>query len=55
MKIPIKNNELLYPDAVVLMKDRDQMIESVYRGDTVEVVAQTIVCNVENRPVFSKH
>ena len=43
MKIPIKNNdEALYPDAVVLMKDRDQMIESVYRGDTVEVVAQTI-------------
>jgi hypothetical protein len=55
MRLPIKiGDEVFYPDAIVLLKDRDQMIESVYRGNTVEVVAQTILCNVENRPALQQ-
>jgi hypothetical protein len=52
MKIPVKlGDEVLYPDSVVLIKDRDLMIESVYRGrPAVEVVAKNILCNsLENR------
>lgn len=50
MKNPIRiNDEVLHPDAIVLIKDRDRIIESVYRGNAVEVVAQTIPCNLENR------
>jgi hypothetical protein len=52
MKIPIKlGDEVLYPDAVLLIKDRDSMVESVYRGKSaVEVIAKNILCNsIENR------
>ena len=47
MKIPIQlGEEVLYPDAVLLIKDRDRMIESVYRGKlAVEVVGKNILCN----------
>ena len=52
MKISIQlGDEVLYPDAVLLIKDRDRMIESVYRGKSaVEVVGKNILCNsLENR------
>ena len=52
MRIPIKlGEEVLYPDSVVLIKDRDRMIESVYQGKPmVEVIAKNILCNsLENR------
>lgn len=52
MKIPIKlGDEVLYPDAVIQIKDRNLMIESVYEEKpAVEVVAKNILCNsVENR------
>jgi hypothetical protein len=47
MKIPIQlGEEVLYPESVVLIKDCDRLIESVYQGKTgVEVVAQNILCN----------
>jgi len=47
MKIPIKlGEEVLYPDAVMLIKDRDRMIETVHRGKpVVEVVAKNISLN----------
>jgi hypothetical protein len=57
VKIPIKiGDEVLYPDAVVLIKDRDWMIESVYRGKpAVEVVAKNILCNsLENRAALQQ-
>jgi hypothetical protein len=46
MKIPIQlGDEVLYPDAVLLIKDRDSMIESVHRGrPAVEVIAKNIPC-----------
>jgi hypothetical protein len=51
MKIPIQlGGEILYPNNVVLIKDRDRLIESVYRGKRgVEVVAKNILCSMENR------
>jgi len=57
MKIPIQLGEdVLYPDAVLLIKDRDRMIELVYRGKpAVEVVAKNILCNsVENRAAIQQ-
>jgi hypothetical protein len=44
MKIPIKlAEEVLYPETVILIKDRDRIIESVNRGKpAVEVVAKNI-------------
>jgi hypothetical protein len=46
MKIPTQiGDEVLYPDAVLLIKNRDRMIESVYRGKSaVEVDAKNIPC-----------
>ena len=46
MKTPIQlGEEVLYPDAVLLIKDRDRLIESVYRGKSaVEVDAKNIPC-----------
>jgi len=52
MKIPIKlGDEVLYPDSVLLLRDRDLMIESVCRGKpAVEVDAKNIPCrSLENR------
>jgi hypothetical protein len=42
MKLPIQlGQEVLYPNNVVLIKDRDRLIESVYRGKReIEVVAK---------------
>jgi hypothetical protein len=57
MKIPIKlGDEVLYPDAVLLIKDRDHMIESVYLGKSaVEVVGKNILCNsLENRAAIQQ-
>jgi hypothetical protein len=57
MKIPIQlGEEVLYPDAVLLIKDRDRMIELVYRGKSaVEVVAKNIPCrSLENRAAIQK-
>jgi hypothetical protein len=57
MKIPIQlGDEVLYPDAVLLIKDRDLMIESVYEGKpAVEVVAKNILCNSpENRAAIQQ-
>ena len=57
MKIPIQlGEEVLYPDSVVLIKDRDRMIESVYRGKSgVEVVGKNILCNsLENRAAIQR-
>jgi len=57
MRIPVQlGEEVLYPDSVVLIKDRDQMIESVYRGKpAVEVVAKNILCNsMENRAAIQQ-
>ena len=57
MKIPIQlGDEVLYPGAVLLIKDRDRMIESVYRGKpAVEVVAKNILCNsIENRAAIQQ-
>ena len=57
MKIPIKlGDEVLYPDAILLIKDRNLMIESVYEGKAaVEVVAKNILCNsLENRVALQK-
>lgn len=57
MKIPIQlGEEVLYPDAVLLIKDRDSMIESVHRGKTgVEVVAKNIPCkSLENRAAIQQ-
>jgi hypothetical protein len=57
MKIPIQiGEEVLFPDAVVLIKDRDHMIESVHRGkSTVEVLAKNIPCHsLENRAALQQ-
>jgi hypothetical protein len=57
MKIPIQlGEEVLYPDSVVLIKDRDRLIESVYRGKHGgQVVAKNILCNsVENRAALQQ-
>ena len=57
MKIPIQiGEEVLYPDAVVLIKDRDSMIESVYEGKSgVEVLAKNIPCHsLENRAALQQ-
>lgn len=57
MKIPIQlGDEVLYPDSVLLIKDRDLMIESVYRGKpAVEVVAKNILCNsLDNRAAIQQ-
>lgn len=57
MKIPIKlGDEVLYPDSVLLIKDRDHMIESVYRGKSgVEVAAKNILCDsIENRAAIQQ-
>ena len=57
MKIPIQlGDEVLYPDSVLLIKDRDRMIESVYRGKSaVEVIAKNILCDsVENRAAIQQ-
>lgn len=47
MKIPIKlGEEVLYPESVILIKDRDRIIESVYQGKpAVEVDAKNIRCD----------
>jgi hypothetical protein len=40
---------------VILIKDRDRLIESVYRGERQEVVAKNILCDaVENRAVLEQ-
>jgi hypothetical protein len=57
MKIPIQlGDEVLYRDSVLLIKDRDRMIESVYRGKSaVEVDAKNILCNsLENRAALQQ-
>ena len=57
MKILIQlGDEVLYPDAVLLIKDRDLMIESVYRGKpAVEVIAKNTLCNsIENRSAIQQ-
>jgi hypothetical protein len=57
MKIPIQlGDEVLYPDSVLLIKDRDRMIESAYRGKlAVEVVGKNILCNsLENRAAIQQ-
>jgi hypothetical protein len=57
MKIPIQlGDEVLYPDSVLLIKDRDLMIESVYWGrPAVEVVAKNILCNsIESRAALQQ-
>jgi len=57
MKIPIQlGDEVLYPDALLLIKDRDSMIESVYRGKSgVEVDAKNIPCkSLENRAAIQQ-
>jgi hypothetical protein len=57
MKIPIQlGEEVLYPDSVLLIKDRDLMIESVYRGKlAVEVVGKNILCDsLENRAAIQQ-
>jgi hypothetical protein len=57
MKIPIQlGDEVLYPNSVVLIKDRDRLIESVYRGERgVEVVAKNFLCNsIENRAAIQQ-
>jgi hypothetical protein len=57
MKIPIKlGEEVLYPDAVTLIKDRDRMIETVHRGKPViEVVAKNIPLNsLESRAALQQ-
>jgi hypothetical protein len=46
MKIPIQlGDKVLYPNNVILIKDRDRLIESVYRGERQEVVAKNIPAN----------
>jgi hypothetical protein len=57
MKIPIQlGEEVLYPASVLLIKDRDRLIESVYRGERgLEVVAKNILCNsMENRAAIQQ-
>jgi hypothetical protein len=55
MKIPIQlGDKVLYPDNVILVKDRDRLIESVHRGERQEVVAKNIVCSIENRAVLQQ-
>lgn len=55
MKIPIQiGEEVLYPNNVILIKDRDRLIESVYRGERQEVVAKNVVCSIENRVVLQQ-
>lgn len=45
MNIPIQlGDKVLYPNNVILIKDRDRLIESVYRGERQEVVAKNIPC-----------
>jgi hypothetical protein len=57
MEIPIQLGDgVLYPDAVLLIKDRDNMIGSVCRGKSaVEVVAKNILYNsIENRAAIQQ-
>jgi hypothetical protein len=45
MKIPIQiGNKALYPHSVIMIKDRDRVIESVYRGNEIEILAKHIPC-----------
>ena len=56
MKIPIQiGNTFLYPHSVIMIKDRDRVIESVYRGDEIEILAQHIPCySREDRQVIEQ-
>ena len=45
MNIPIQiGDKVLYPKNVILIRNRDRLIESVYRGERQEVVAKNIPC-----------
>lgn len=45
MKIPIQvGAKVLYPHSVIMIKDRDRMIESVYLGNEIEILAKHIPC-----------
>jgi hypothetical protein len=45
MKIPIQiGNKAIYPHSVIMIKSRDRVIESVYLGNEIEILAQHIPC-----------